>query len=51
MFTQRVDDAHDQLNTEEQEGPASSSQPPRLHAVVLPFLCKNLLQETAQEHQ
>lgn len=50
-ITQRVDDAHGQLNTEEHEGPASGSQPPCLHAVVLPFFCKNLLQDTAHGRQ
>ena len=46
LFTQCVDDAHGELNTEEHEGPACSPEAPRLHAVVLVLFSKNLLQET-----
>lgn len=51
MFTQCVDDAHCQLNAQEHEGPACSSESPCLHTVVLMFLCKNLLQKTKKLHQ
>lgn len=51
MFTQCVDDAHGQLNAQEHEGPACSSESPCLHTVVLMFLRKNLLQETKKLHQ
>lgn len=46
VFTQSVDDAHGQLNTQEHEGPACSPESPCLHTVVLMFFRKNLLQET-----
>lgn len=43
VFTQCVDDAHGQLNAQEHEGPACSSESPCLHAVILMFFSKNLL--------
>lgn len=48
IFTQCVDDPHGELNAQEHEGPACSPQSPGLHAVILMFFGKHLLQETTQ---
>lgn len=48
VFTQRVDDAHGQLNGEKHEGPSRSSEPPRLHAIMLLLSRKHFLHATSR---